>query len=209
MRRRLLAAFALLATAAARAPAPPAEFTRTVIVSAVDYPADVVPAAELHARLRFELAANGSVTGCSVVQSSGQPSIDAASCRIIVQRVRIRLDSGATHGTLLFVWLGPASLATRNMAGAPIPFSFVDTVTDNDYPLDAIRRRESGTVEYDVDVSAAGQPLGCTVTRSSGSASLDRRTCELVMTRGAFIPASDGAGGRRRATYHARFTWRF
>jgi TonB family protein len=159
-------------------------------------------------RVNYQLADDGSIARCAVTRTSGNPSIDAATCRILLERARIRPDRRSMRGALQFTWPGEAA-PDDNPRGAPIQLGFIETISaDRDYPAEAIRRRESGELAYDVDVSEDGAPLGCTIIRSSGSEALDRRTCELIMTRCLFIPAADGAGGRRRGVYHGRFRWR-
>jgi len=44
---------------------------------------------------------------------------------------------------------------------------------------------EQGTVGFELDVSPQGNAVACRVTRSSGSAILDQRTCALLVVRPA------------------------
>lgn len=76
-------------------PAPPLEaVVRAELVggstfTAADYPAAALLAgSEGTTRVRIRIGATGRVTGCSVVSSSGTPSLDEASCRIIRTRFR-------------------------------------------------------------------------------------------------------------------------
>ena len=200
-----LAAAVLLILVAAPASA---QRLLTATVSADNYPADVRPGADpLHVEVRYRLASDGSVDGCDVARSSGRPSIDAQSCRILRERARFRPQRGAMQGRIRFDWLGEASRVMGNPAGAPIALSAGTYLSIADYPSEAISRGESGTVEFDVHVSENGLPLRCTVTSSSRSALLDRRSCDIVMARLVFIPASDGAGGRRSGVLHSRIRW--
>lgn len=184
-----------------------AQGPREVNVPAVDYPAGVQPGArEYRVRIRYELDASGHIATCSVVHSSGQPGLDAESCRIFQLRARIRPESGRMRGLIDFDWLGRASLDRPYVRGEPLPYSFAQVIADTDYPAEALRRGESGTVQYEVTVSATGAPRVCRVTQSSGSAALDRRTCDLVMTRSAYIAATDG-GGLVDGIAHGRISW--
>jgi TonB family protein len=81
-------------------------------------------------------------------------------------------------------------------------------VTDDDYPAEALRAGQHGTVAFRLDLDAAGAVTGCTVTSSSGSALLDARTCELLRLRGRFVPARDRKGRAIASGWSARFTWR-
>ena len=203
LRFGLAAAISILVCAPAAA-APP----RTIMISPNDYPADVRPGDRLlRVRVRYELGPDGRITSCRVERSSGQPSIDSESCRLLEQRARFRPDPGYQRGSLQLHWQSEAALANANPRGAPIPVSLHDEISFADYPPEALRRNQSGMVEYSVDVSTSGVPLACTVTQSSGSEALDRRTCDIVMRRSAFIAASDGAGGRRGGVYRSRIRW--
>ena len=111
-------------------------------------------------------------------------------------------------GIVQFDWAREPSRGRGNPRGGPLPFAFAERIFTNDYPAEALRNGLQGTVEYQVDVSEVGVARACRVTGSGGSAVLDQRTCQLVMARGIFIPASDGQGGRRAGTYQGRLTWR-
>lgn len=185
-----------------------AQTSRTLWISPNDYPADVRPGERaLTVRVRYELGDDGRVVACRVARSSGQPSIDAESCRLLQQRARFRPERGQRRGTLQLNWQGAAALPRAAPRGAPIPVSLHDEISVADYPPDALRANRSGTVVYSVDVSMHGVPLSCTVVESSGTEALDRRTCEIVMQRGAFIPASVGPDGRGGGVYRSRIRW--
>jgi TonB family protein len=64
----------------------------------------------------------------------------------------------------------------------------------DDYPRDARRLREQGTVGFSVLVGADGRVTDCVVTSSSGSASLDAATCRIVRERARYRPARDPQG---------------
>ena len=67
--------------------------------------------------------------------------------------------------------------------------------TPEDYPENALKRRESGTVVVRLDIAATGAVEACTVVAGSGSAHLDEATCRVFRERGAYMPAvnADGA----------------
>jgi protein TonB len=89
----------------------------------------------------------------------------------------------------------------------PTPLSPQHWVTNADYPADAIRAGEQGTVAFKLDVSAEGRVTGCTITGSSSSRILDASTCRLVVSRGRFTPARDRSGKAIASTYNSRFRW--
>lgn len=59
----------------------------------------------------------------------------------------------------------------------------------DDYPLEAQIGRIEGRSSFQVDVDAGGHPTDCRITNSSGSAALDKATCDIVLKRGQFKPA--------------------
>lgn len=77
-----------------------------------------------------------------------------------------------------------------------------------DYPAEAIARRESGTVEVSLAISDSGSVSECAIARSSGSAALDSRTCELFSFRGRYHPAQDAKGRSVPSIMKQRVTWR-
>lgn len=79
---------------------------------------------------------------------------------------------------------------------------------DADYPDAALRAGESGVTQVRVTVGANGRASDCSVTRSSGSTSLDRAACRLVESRSRFTPATDTAGGKVGQTMTLPITWR-
>jgi TonB family protein len=64
----------------------------------------------------------------------------------------------------------------------------------SDYPDEAIRNEEQGTVGFQLDVGSDGKPTRCLVTQSSGSTILDETTCRLMTERPRFEPARDARG---------------
>ena len=62
-----------------------------------------------------------------------------------------------------------------------------------EYPLEAMRRRESGTVMVEVEVDASGVPVQVELGLRSGSRDLDRAALQAV-SRWRFQPARDAAG---------------
>ena len=165
-----------------------------VQVPTVDYPAGVRPDGSRHrVELRYELDRTGHVATCAVVHGSGLPELDAESCRILTTRARLRPQPDQMRGRLEFVWAGrdaPANAASAR--GEPLAYDLARRISDADFPHEAFG--ESGTTSYAVTVSPGGNPIRCVITQSSGVAALDRKTCEIVMTRSIYIPATDGTG---------------
>ena len=67
-------------------------------------------------------------------------------------------------------------------------------MTDADYPDAAREREEEGRVYVSYLVTLDGRASECRVERSSGSPTLDAKTCEIVNTRYLMEPPRDDAG---------------
>ena len=79
--------------------------------------------------------------------------------------------------------------------------------TTNDYPAEALRKREAGTVSFAVAIGRDGRVTGCTITASSGSASLDATTCAILQRRARFTPARDASGRAVEDRTVGRIRW--
>ena len=82
----------LLAAPAQAADAPEAARAQANLASYVsdaDYPAEAIRAGEQGmVRFRLDVGANGRVSACTVTESSGSPSLDETTCRILTERAR-------------------------------------------------------------------------------------------------------------------------
>lgn len=79
---------------------------------------------------------------------------------------------------------------------------------DSDYPSAALRNEESGTTVVRLQVGVDGRASSCTVTKSSGSSTLDTATCRLIQVRSRFTPAEDNAGNKIEGEITTPMTWR-
>jgi TonB family protein len=77
----------------------------------------------------------------------------------------------------------------------------------DDYPDDALRRKEYGVVSVLLQVSSIGRVTVCTITERSGSASLDAATCDLVKSHGHFNPAKNASGAPITSEYRMSMSW--
>ena len=64
----------------------------------------------------------------------------------------------------------------------------------DDYLEDAQRNGEQGTVQARLDMDTHGRVARCSILRSSGHASLDQATCDILQKRAQFTPAYDANG---------------
>jgi TonB family protein len=87
----------------------------------------------------------------------------------------------------------PAETSVRQSANGEFLFKH--------YPPRALAAREQGKVGFRVTLTSDGSLTSCEVTKSSGYASLDSETCELISTYGHFQPVRN-ADGRGVAAIH-------
>lgn len=80
-------------------------------------------------------------------------------------------------------------------------------ITNDDYPANALRAEQQGTVKFRLDVDATGRVTECTITESSGSDSLDSTACSLLKRRARFTPARDAKGNGVPSSFSSRFRW--
>ena len=73
--------------------------------------------------------------------------------------------------------------------------------TSKDYPREARKNREEGTVHTRLTIGADGRVKACEVIGTSNSRSLDHATCEVMRTRARFIPAMDKDGKPIKAVF--------
>lgn len=77
----------------------------------------------------------------------------------------------------------------------------------DDYPLRAIERDEQGSVTVRLTIGTDGRVIGCNVTSSSGSRTLDNATCRILQSRAEFTPARDKRGNLTTDTMSQRIRW--
>jgi len=79
--------------------------------------------------------------------------------------------------------------------------------SDDAYPADAIRAGEQGRTLALLHIDATGLPEGCDISVSSGSTSLDRTTCALLIKGARFHPARDANGVAVPGDYSVPVRW--
>jgi TonB family protein len=77
----------------------------------------------------------------------------------------------------------------------------------DDYPMEALRREEQGTVAFRLSIGRRGNVTDCVVTSSSGSAVLDDATCDILESRAKYEPARDAEGKRISDEDTGRIRW--
>lgn len=101
----------------------------------------------------------------------------------------------------------PAPPPPRKIQSARARANLASYVTNDDYPAAALSRNEEGTTGFTLTVSPDGRVSGCTVTRSSGSSTLDAATCQLMRSRAKFTPAIDNSGNPTSDSVNATIRW--
>jgi protein TonB len=81
-------------------------------------------------------------------------------------------------------------------------------IRSSDYPQSALDNEEQGTVAVQLSVGTNGRVTGCSVTKSSGSRTLDSTTCRILTSRAKFTPARDSSGNLTTGSFPQRITWR-
>lgn len=207
----IAAAFLALALAAAE-PAPPPVRARADLASIIR-PSDyetvaMVRGEEGEVRFTLSVAADGGVTGCRVTASSGSPRLDEATCAIVMRRVRYAPARNASGEAVpdevseRVRWALP-----RAPTGARARSYLQSYFTMGDYPPEARRRGEQGTVGFEADISPEGRVVACRIMQSSGSRQLDLRTCQILLVRAHFRPATDAEGHPVPDTITSRVRW--
>lgn len=113
----------------------------------------------------------------------------------------------ACEKDLLLEW-GMDERSLASIVSPPKPTKPVHEVfRDTDYPDQAIRDEEQGTVGMRYFVGSDGKVSDCMVVESSGSAILDLLSCRIWMTRAHFEPARDAAGKAVPSLSYSRVRW--
>ena len=207
------------------------------VFKAGDYPKEALDRKEGGiVQLSVHVDAAGRVDACAVTRSSGSSALDGATCRIISERALFkpaRDEAGKAIGVDLeqgFLWQPskavpgevPRLLSVvtpgRNDADGPVPtplgadgkpstIGLLSLFSSDDYPAEAMRKEETGTVAARISVDDKGKVTGCEVTETSKSPSLDAVTCSVFMERAKFRPALDAKGKAVAGSYTQRVRW--
>jgi TonB family protein len=86
--------------------------------------------------------------------------------------------------------------------------SLVGLFSSDDYPNEALRTNQTGTVSVELTIGTDGRVSDCRVKLSSLSPTLDAATCKVLTERARFEPALDRAGRPVSDHYSQRITWK-
>ena len=98
---------------------------------------------------------------------------------------------------------GPNSARPQSARG-----NLVGLFSADDYPVEALRKNEQGTVVARLQIDRKGRVSDCTLLQSSGSRALDMATCDILSRRARFTPARNSDGHAVPDTYDQRVMWR-
>lgn len=73
--------------------------------------------------------------------------------------------------------------------------------SNDDYPPEARRANQQGTVSITLTVDPTGKAVKCDVDLTSGFPALDSMTCEVALKRSRFTPARTASGQAVASTY--------
>lgn len=82
-----------------------------------------------------------------------------------------------------------------------------EMMVSDDYPVEAIRAHQEGTVLVRMVIDTDGRAEDCAIVATSGFAALDQATCALAQRRGRFRPATGTDGQPMRSVYVLRVFW--
>lgn len=82
-----------------------------------------------------------------------------------------------------------------------------DWISYNDYPPDAIRAEQQGTVLIAWTINDSGRVADCKVLASSGSPLLDAAACSAITKRARYKPARDADGKLIASVQSRRVMW--
>ncbi|HEX7710448.1 MAG TPA: energy transducer TonB [Sphingomonadaceae bacterium] len=81
-------------------------------------------------------------------------------------------------------------------------------IRPGDFPREGIPRRAHGAVEFQIAINPSGYPENCVIRQSSGFDMLDKATCQLILKRARFHPATDENGEPTEGGYRDRVIWK-
>jgi len=103
----------------------------------------------------------------------------------------------------------PSPVPEPASAGIAVPVSLINRTRMGrlDYPREARRSGQQGTVQFRLNVDAWGRASNCTILGSSGSTVLDNATCSAFVTNARFAPARNELGENVSSTWESRMRW--
>jgi TonB family protein len=110
--------------------------------------------------------------------------------------------------SIILTSLALAAAAQAGTASPPVPVVPLHSlIVADDYPVEALRNKEQGSVRFRLQVSSDGRVTQCSILQSSGSPSLDQTSCQILVRRARFTPAKDEAGRAVAGSVENNIRW--
>lgn len=167
-----------------------------------DIPHDALREPHADVGYRLTIGANGRVERCDIIAPSGSSTLDEATCRLLQRRASYEPARDAQGRAV------PDVVVSRASWALPPGAILANYVTADDYPREALLRRQQGRVEFELAMTPEGAASDCRILRSSGSALLDRQTCAIMHARAHLPPARDAEGRPTAAVVRSAIVWR-
>jgi len=161
----------------------------------------------------------GAVADCRVTKSSGNETVDNATCSLLTQRARFKpatdRNGKPVENTLskTIEWrVQDDGLALKGPPDVDEALGQLTDVTQNrlavrhpkgnraplfeagDYPAEARKHGWEGSVIADLTIDTRGRVSKCVIVKSSSYSALDNATCQIFVKRARFYPARDAKG---------------
>ena len=120
--------------------------------------------------------------------------------------IALGLYAAAQYSDTLIDWYD-GEYQSRHEGPQQAKANLIAIFSADDYPSEAIRNDEQGTVAYQLQVDRRGRVSECRIKSSSGSSTLDEATCRILEDRARFEPARDRTGKRIADEYTGRIRW--
>lgn len=176
------------------------------LVDYADYPVDAIRrGASGTVAVSIDVSAAGTPTRCTVTQAA-DPALDAATCEILMTRAHFEAGRNRRGEPIAGTFSSRIRWILPDDSGSGPRANLSALISNDDYPAGAIQRGASGTVGFKLDVGANGSPTNCTISQSA-DIELDRTTCDIMLARAHFQPATDSAGHATEGSISARVRW--
>ena len=211
-------------------PAMPVEDFTTWIVPG-DFPVRTDISNYSETTVRLFVNPEGRTTGCKILIASGNPLLDRQACEALARRARFepaRDKLGipvAGSWTVRKLWLGTVSgqpsaqLPPQQFVPIAVPemvevrYEASQSARPSSSPsnwvagYDPALPHVAGVVEYQLAIDPRGRPTSCTIKRSSGVPKLDEATCNSLIRRARFKPATNAEAEPVAGQWSGRVRW--
>ena len=207
-------------------PQPMSKYARVVLVSpdrlaAIPYADGTIGIDGLPTpiKTRFEVAPDAKVGSIMVGHAEGELLGGIEKSTVLTFRpqgatVALRIGSSARAVAALRLCIADLlarwgmDKAAQAQVVTPPDGSVVSVFRFDDYPDDALRANQQGEVTMRFWVETNGRISDCKVAKSSGVASLDSTTCEILTERARLAPARNAKGSPVRSLTASSVIWK-